>query len=331
VSIALQTDKPLSDYGPLANAIEGYGFGGVSVYNDMLFQPAWLPLLEIARATQRVRIGPAAVNPFTCHPINIAGHIALLDEAARGRAYLGLARGSWLDYLGLFPQRPVRALREAIDCVNLLLARSTEPYRGEVFQLAGGDSLRWPIERPGIPILLGSWGKTTIRTCISKIDEVKLGGTANPEIVPHYLRLMACAALEAKRRPEEIGLVLGAVCVVDMDGQAARTRARHEAALYLPIIADLDPTIDLEPEQLTRMKAAAKRFDFEQVAALISDEMLLRFVFAGTPDEVIEQAAAVLHQGASRVEFGTPHGLTVASGLRLLGERVLPALTQYLT
>src|SRR5215210_1760289 len=92
VSIAFQTDQPLAAYGALAQAAEGYGFDGVTVYNDMLYQPAWLPLLEIARHTKRVRIGPAAVNPFTCHPINIAGNIALLDEAAQGRAYLGLAR-----------------------------------------------------------------------------------------------------------------------------------------------------------------------------------------------------------------------------------------------
>ena len=57
------------------------------VYNDMLFQPAWPALFEIARHTHRVRIGPAAVNPFTCHPITLAGHIALLDEASGGRAY----------------------------------------------------------------------------------------------------------------------------------------------------------------------------------------------------------------------------------------------------
>ena len=100
VSIAFQTDQPLAAYGALAQAAEDYGFDGVTVYNDMLYQPAWLPLLEIARHTRRVRIGPAAVNPFTCHPINIAGNIALLDEASQGRAYLGLARGAWLDSLG---------------------------------------------------------------------------------------------------------------------------------------------------------------------------------------------------------------------------------------
>src|SRR5207247_7926242 len=84
ISIAFQTDQPLTAYGPLAAAAEAYGFDGVTVYNDLLYQPAWLPLLEIARHTQRVRIGPAAVNPFTCHPINIAGNLALIDEASAG-------------------------------------------------------------------------------------------------------------------------------------------------------------------------------------------------------------------------------------------------------
>lgn len=49
VGIAFQTDKPITAYGPLAEAVEQYGFSGVTVYNDMLYQPAWLPLLEIAR------------------------------------------------------------------------------------------------------------------------------------------------------------------------------------------------------------------------------------------------------------------------------------------
>ena len=84
VSIAFQTDKPITAYGPLAETVEAYGFSGITVYNDLLFQPAWLPLLEIARHTRQVRLGPAAVNPFTCHPLNIAGNIALIDEMAHG-------------------------------------------------------------------------------------------------------------------------------------------------------------------------------------------------------------------------------------------------------
>ncbi len=326
ISIAFQTDKPLAAYGPLAAAAEAAGFDGVTVYNDMLYQPAWLPLLEIARATSRVQIGPAAVNPFTCHPINIAANIALIDEASNGRAYLGLARGGWLDFVGLRPKRAIQALDEAFGCVRHLLSRSTEPLSGAIFSLAGGDTLRWPIERAEIPFLLGTWGPRTIRACIHHIDEVKIGGSANPAVIPHFRRIIENAAAETKKGAEQVGIAVGAVTVVDEDGQAARDLARREVALYLPVVADLDTSIQIETELLERIRTATERYDFEAAGALISDELLALFAFAGTPDQVAEQANALFEAGATRIEFGTPHGLTAERGLRLLGEKVLPAL-----
>lgn len=323
LSIAFQTDKSLAAYGPLAAQAEIYGFDGVSVYNDMLYQPAWLPLLEIARATQRVRLGPAAVNPFTCHPMNIAGNVALLDEVSNGRVYLGLARGSWLDFIGVQPRRPVTALREAFAAVRHLLRQDPTPLPGEVFPLAGGDTLRWPILRPDLPFMLGSWGPRTLRACLPWIEEVKLGGTANPDVVP-WMRDFLAGSSHAVR------LVVGAVCVVDEDSDAARARARREVALYLPVVAELDPTITIEPERLAGMQEAAARYDYEAAARFVSDELLARFAFAGSPDEVAAQALALAAAGADRVEFGTPHGLTPDSGLRLLGEKVLPAVKEEL-
>lgn len=326
ISIAFQTDKPITAYGALAAQAEAYGFDGVTVYNDMLYQPAWLPLLEIARATRRVRIGPAAVNPFTCHPINIASEIALIDEMAQGRTYLGMARGSWLDYVGLRPQQPVTSLREAIECVRHLLRRDPAPYPGKIFPIAGGDTLRWEIARPNIPILLGSWGPKTIQACIRDIAEIKIGGSANPEVVAPFRTLIDQAAAKVGRSGSEIGIAVGAVTVVDLDGDAARRQARREAALYLPVVAELDPSLNLDPDLIARIRAAADRYAYDEAAALISDDLLRRFAFAGTPDQVAEHAADVLAGGAGRVEFGTPHGLTPESGLRLLGERVLPTL-----
>ena len=324
LSIAFQTDKPLTAYGPLAAAAEGYGFDAITVYNDLLYQPAWLPLLEMARATQRIRLGVAAVNPFTCHPINIAGNIALVDEAAQGRAYLGIARGAWLDFLGLQPAQPVAALREALACVRHLLRRTKEPLPGEHFSLAGGDTLRWPVLRSDIPFLLGTWGEQTIRACCVEIAAVKIGGSANPDVIPHFRRRIDAAAQAAGRHGAEIGIVIGAVSVVDEDGAAARALARREVALYLPVVAALDPSLTIDPELLTRVRAAADRFDFAAAAELIDDDLLARFAFAGTPQEVAAQAQALAAAGAQRIEFGTPHGLTAQEGLRLLGEKVLP-------
>jgi 5,10-methylenetetrahydromethanopterin reductase len=326
ISIAFQTNHPLSAYGPMAAQCEQYGFHGVTVYNDMLYQPAWLPLLEIARGTRRVRLGPAAVNPFTCHPINIAGNIALLDEASGGRAYLGMARGAWLDFVGIEPARPVVALREAFECVRHLLAQSKEPYCGQFFRLAGGDALRWQIVRPDIPFLLGSWGQATILACAAQISEIKIGGTANPAVVRSIRASAAASAQTAGRAPQAIGVAAGAVTVVDHDGGAARALARRKAALYLPVIAPLDPTLQIEPKLLDRIGAAAAAYDFDLAASYISDDLLSRLAFAGTPEQVAEQALVLYQAGADRVEFGTPHGLSEETGLRLLGEQVLPLL-----
>ena len=103
--IAFQTDKPPGAYAPLAAAAEAHGFDVVSVFADLLYQPPLPALLEMARATSRVRLGAACFNPYTRHPYEIAGQVAALDAASAGRAYLGLARGAWLS-ASLFTLKP---------------------------------------------------------------------------------------------------------------------------------------------------------------------------------------------------------------------------------
>ena len=94
----------------------------------------------------------------------------------------------------------------------------------------------------------------------------------------------------------------------------------------MPIIAQLDHTLAVEPERLERINTATAAYDFDRAARDISDDLLSRLAFAGTPEQVAAQAEALYAAGATRVEFGTPHGLTAQEGLRLLGARVLPAL-----
>jgi 5,10-methylenetetrahydromethanopterin reductase len=77
---------------------------------------------------------------------------------------------------------------------------------------------------------------------------------------------------------------------------------------------------------LARINQAAAAYDFERAAREVSDDLLRKLAFAGTPDDLAEQLLALHQAGATRVEFGTPHGLTAGDGLRLLGEAVLPAL-----
>ncbi len=326
LSIAFQSDMLPTDYAELAQRVEGYGFDALSIYADLLFQPPIVALAVAASATRTIRLGPASLNPYTLHPVEIAGQIASLDLLSGGRAFLGLSRGAWLDEIGVVQERPLSRLREAIDVVEHLLGGRREPYEGQHFRLTEHHALRYPVERERIPLLLGSWGKQTLGMAGERADEVKIGGSANPDIVPVVREWIASGAARAGRDPGQIGICLGAVTVVDEDREVARSLIRREMALYLPVVATLDPTVAIEPELLARIDALVTRGETVQAGALIPDDLLDRFSFAGNPDDIIVQCEALFDAGVTRIELGTPHGVTPARGLRLLGERVLPAL-----
>jgi 5,10-methylenetetrahydromethanopterin reductase len=317
VSIAFQTDKSPEAYVELAGQAERGGFDVVSVYHDLFYQPAIYPLLLIAQATERVRLGPAALNPFTLHPVEIAGQIAALDAVSGGRAYLGLVRGSWLDTLGLETKRPLSALRDAVEVIRRLLAGDRSGYAGTVFSLAAGAGLRYEPPRPRVPLLIGTWSEQVAALAGEVAQELKIGGSANPELVP---------IVRERIGNDDVRIVVGAVTVVDEDGAAARARARREAALYFPVVAELDPTLDVPTRLVEEVRRRVEAGEQEAAGELIPDGLLDRLAFAGTPEQVAGRAAALYEAGAARVEFGTPHGLTPQSGVELLAARVVPAL-----
>ena len=250
----------------------------------------------MARVTDRIRLGPAALNPFTLHPYEIAGQVAMLDSVSGGRAYLGLAKGAWLEKLGIEEERPLAALREAVVVITALLAGDETGFAGERFTLEPGTALSYPRERDAVPLMVGTWGPETARWAGTVADELKLGGSANPDLVP-----VARGWLDNS----EVRIVVGSVSVVDEDGDWARERARVAVEPYLDVIAHLDPTLDREPGEPPPLE---------------------RFCIAGTPEEVAERVLELWDAGADRVELGTPQGRTPLAGIELVCDRVLGLL-----
>jgi 5,10-methylenetetrahydromethanopterin reductase len=317
LGLGLQTDKPPSEYGDLALAAENAGFDVVTTFNDLWFQPALPALLEIARATSRVRVGPSCLNPFTVHPVEIAGQIAMLDTVSDGRAFLGLARGAWLEDLRVDQPDAATAVREAWDVVRLLLAGEDGGYGGERFSLPQGARLRYQVRRRSVPLLVGTWSPKLAAFAGEQAQEVKVGGSANPDVVP---------VMRERIGNDAVRIVLGAVTVVDADGERARSHARREVAMYLAVVAELDPTVSLDPELLSRVRELVAAGDDQAAGALISDDVLDRFAFAGTPEAIAAHAEAAFDAGAGRIDFGTPHGVPEAHGVELLCTQVLPRL-----
>lgn len=325
IGIAFQTDKPSGQYGELGAAAEAHGFDVVSVFADLLDQPPLPALLEMARTTSRVRLGAACLNPYTQHPYEIAGGLAALDAASGGRAYLGLARGAWLEAIGIEQRLPLAHLRDTAAIVRALLSGDDRGYVGPAYRLAPGVRLRYRVL--GLPpLLLGTWGARGAALAGEIADEVKVGGSANPAVVPLIRDRVTAGCRAAGRSPAEVTVVLGAVTVVSEDGRAARRRARTEVARYLAVVAELDPTTELPAGFAGRLRNLVAAGRDEAAGALIPDEVLDRFAFCGTPEQVAAQARRVLEAGAGRIDFGAPHGLTGADGVALLGTAVLPRL-----
>jgi len=317
LGLALQTDKGTGEYAALARGADEAGFDVITVFNDLWFQPALPALLEIAAATASARLGPSCLNPFTLHPVEIAGQIAALDRASDGRAFLGLAAGAWLDSLGIDDTRPVHGVREAWEVIRRLLAGDRSGFTGERFSLRAGDALRYELRRPAVPLLVGTWSPRLAAFAGEAAAEVKVGGSANPLVVE---------VLRRRIGNDNVGIVFGAVTVVDEDGDRARALARREVAMYVDVVGALDPTTELDPELLRRLAALVAAGEHDAAGALLPDGLLRRFAFAGTPAEVAAQAQALFEAGAHRVDFGTPHGIDEAHGVDLLCREVLPRL-----
>jgi 5,10-methylenetetrahydromethanopterin reductase len=326
IGLGLQSDKRAGDYARLARQAEEHGFDVLSVFGDLMYQPPIFPLLEMAAATTRVRLGAACLNPYSMAPYEIAGQVAALDLASHGRAYLGLARGTWLGAVGVAQPRPLATLAEAAQVVYRLLGGDSAGFAGEIFRLAPGTALRYPVWRADPPLLLGAWGPRAAALAGRIAAEIKVGGSANPAMVAVIRERLRVGTDAAGRSVDEVGIVFGAVTVVDLDGPAARAKARTEVAMYLAVVADLDPTIQVPADLLRRVKELVDAGADDEAGRLIPDDLLDLFAFSGTPEQVAAQAQALIDAGAHRVEFGTPHGLTDDRGVALLGSAVLPLL-----
>lgn len=327
ISIAFQTDKTPAEYRGLAELVNRYPFDVVSVYGDAPYQPSFSALLLMAPYLERARIGVACVAPSRVPPLDMAGNMALLDHMTNGRGYLGISRGAWLEKHGIRELTPpLTAIRESIEVVVRLLRGVTDPYNGAIFQLGANVRLPFPILRQHVPILIGTWGPKLAALAGELADEVKIGGCANPDMIPVMKGWIAEGEQRAGRPVGSVSVVVGAVTVVDEDSHAARDKVKRDLALYLPVVAALDPTVQIDPELLARIAHLVDLHDHDQAAVLISDDLLSKFAFAGSPEQILAHCHSLYEAGAQRIEFGTPHGLQPETGIRLLGEKVLPQL-----
>src|SRR5216683_3451847 len=125
-----------------------------------------LPLAFAAAVTTKLRLATGVMILPQRHPIYVAKEVATLDVLSGGRAILGIGIG-WLkeefDALGIpFAERAART-RESVRAIRSLWKETPEAFAGKFFRWGPLESNPKPVQKPGVPIVVGGHGEWAAR------------------------------------------------------------------------------------------------------------------------------------------------------------------------
>ena len=288
----------------LATGVERAGFDRLGISDVVLWHDCYVLMALCAQATERLEFGPLVTNPYSRHPVVLAGAVATLSELSGGRAFLGLGVGAGLEQLGMDYPRPVRTLREAAVICRGLWAGEELTYRGEIFS---ADRARLQSPPEAMPALvLGTRSPGVMRLAGELADRVLVGARYwSPAQADEYRRWLAEGAARAGRPPGAVEVSPRLTVCISDDGDLARCSVKRYVAHYLSLLRP--PDLHLPPGLIERIDEALAqargwyfdhdRHDPPQIFDLIGDDLVERFAVAGTPAECVAQMRRVADLG----------------------------------
>lgn len=267
-------DTPLDIWSvpELARLLEDVGYSGL-VVEETKDDPFALLTLA-AQATTRLRLGTAVTIAFPRSPTVMALNAWTLQKLSRGRFTLGLGtqvRGHMQRRYGVPWSPPGPWMREYVHAVRAVWDcwQHGTPLnvRGEHYNLDLMVPLfdAGPIEHPEIPIHLAAVNPNMCAVA----GEVADGIRPHPVCTPSYIRE---AMLPAVRRGAQ---------------RSGRSLDSFRVCMK-PLVASARTEEELQPKvRAAREHSKAQRW--EELPKLIDDDVLHRFVVAGTYDTIGER------------------------------------------
>ena len=194
---------------------------------------AWATVCALAAITSRLRLG-TLVSPATFrHPSVLAKLAVSADHVSGGRVELGLGAG-WhagehAAYGLPFADTPTRmsVFAEQLEIVRGLWGEEPFSFEGSHYRLDGVDARPKPVQRPGIPLVVGgSAGPRSAALAARFADEYNTI-FATPDQAAERRATVAEAWAAAGRDPSTLRFSVMTGCVVGRDRSevAERTRA----------------------------------------------------------------------------------------------------------
>ena len=180
------------------------------------------PLLSLAFAagvTRKLRLATGILILPQRHPLYVAKEVATLDVLSGGRAILGIGIG-WLkeefDALGVsFADRAARTA-ETVRAMRSLWKDDPEPFEGKFFRWPALESNPKPVQRPGVPIVVGGHAESAARRA-ARWGDGFFPGLADTKTLQTLLGIVREECARVGRKPESIEVTAGRG-LVDADG-----------------------------------------------------------------------------------------------------------------
>lgn len=319
--LQLHGDLPLDAYPRLAARAEELGFADLTVHDVLMRRPVWPVLVDIARATERLEIGPNVTHPYLQHPALIAANLRHLDEVSAGRAVCGIGRGSMYGLVGLEDPSSLSSLAEAVAVIRALLVGDESGVAGQRFSLRADTALKFGTPR-ALPVYLGSLGPKGAALAGRIGDGLRAAAQWEPSYAAMLQRTAREAAAAAGRDADAFDVIAENWTFVHPDRERARHEARILLATFLPHLGPLLAHHAIPDDELAAAEEVA-RFGRLDQARRISDRTLDRFMAAGDVDDLVVGLRALAAAGIGAVSFSGQLGPDTDLAVELIGEAIV--------
>jgi probable F420-dependent oxidoreductase len=172
------------------------------------------PLISLAYAaavTTTLRLATGILILPQRHPLYVAKEVATLDVLSHGRVILGIGVG-WLeeefDALGIpFEERAGRTA-ESVRALRSLWKDDPEPFEGRYFHWGKLECHPKPVQKPGVPIVVGGHTELAARRAARYGDGFFPGVTDEDKLV-QLLGIMREECKKVGRDPRTIEVTSG--------------------------------------------------------------------------------------------------------------------------
>ena len=333
IDVILDTRSSASQLAEFGILAEEQGIRGVWVSSLLDSRDPFTNLSVLAQSTQRVRMGPVAVNPYDTHPVRIAAALLTLNELAGGRARIVIGGGGEaLDALGIKPLRRVRVVAECVEIIKSVASGQSVCYEGEIFEVSNLQ-LNW-LQADAPPVFIGASMPQMLAMSARVADGIMMSDMPPGLAAEAIAQLDLGLAKNHRQRPEFQTNCFSAWHVYE-DSEQARREARQWLVLRGIFRPWLLRQFLAEDEVELVMNSAPAFWDafnsqshvVDGVPDRILDALVDHLTFTASIrdlDRTIEKLQEYADAGLSGISLRLYHD--PAASIRLIGQRVLPAL-----